>query len=173
MSLINEKDYTAAKGDLSMCLTLLGAIHGQDVVDVECLVKRSYCHLKLKDLKSCMQDIETAQTASLHRASLIPEFVDVHEYIAAELTCERRHPLAISGLSKALAVLPNKKAPTLLIRQSFVYLLAPNPYYFQEDLDKARGLNYNGIKNRTLVDHLLSREGKVGYTHVKFFQPPL
>lgn len=151
---MNEKHYMSAKEDLSKVLTLSG------VVDVECLVKRSYCHLKLKDLDSGIDDIKTAQSASIHRAALVPEFVNIYEYIAQQHAEKGKLTLAISGLSKALSVLPDDLAPVLLVWRSFIYLEA-GKCEFRADLDKARRLNYKGIKDRTIVNCLLSQE-KVG-----------
>ena len=105
--------------------------------------------------------MDAAQAASIHKASQVPEFIHIHEYIAQQYTMQKKLPLVISTLSKALSVLPDNMTPPLLIWRSHAYLMAGVGLSYQEDLDKARRLKFRGTKKlKVLIDHLLSHEEK-------------
>jgi len=118
MCLINERDFFAAKQDLSMVLRL------DRKVDVECLVKRAYCSRLLGDFKACSGDMELAQSECLRGASQVPEFVSIHKYIAQQNIIKKNFPAAIGGLSAAISVLPEEMTPPLRLWRSLAYFSA-------------------------------------------------
>jgi len=141
MCLINEKDFVGALSDLSKVLEFSQRLI---VVDVECLIKRSYIHMKLKNKYMCSEDLETAMKADLHKSSVVPEFVAIHEYLALEYVEKGEFCSAIKNLNKALSVPAGKKDILYLHRSMTQYCIGRD---FKDDFEEAKLL---GIEENPL-----------------------